>query len=515
MRFAPPEFARGVLDAAPDAMIIIDAAGVVRYANQQLSTLFGYEHSEVVSQPVELLMPERFRERHLLHRQEYRQSGRIRPMGVGLELFGRHKDGREFPVEISLSPIGDDDSRMVAAAIRDVTERKRVEAELIEARALAERARESAVQAREAADRASQAKSRFLATASHDLRQPLQALALLNGALRRVATDPTIGDALAEQDKAINTMSRLIGALLDISKLESGAIRPSIRDFSLATVFRDLQQQFDSIAQSKALALNVDISDESAHSDPALIEQILRNLLSNAIKYTASGSVSLQCLAQDDGALRIEVSDTGIGIAPEQLAHIYDEFYQVAVPGNTSRDGYGLGLSIVQRLVKLLGLELDVRSAPGEGSCFALHVPQGLGTEGLAGSAQERLRLGKRQVLLVETDRSVRDATRLLLRAEGYRVLAAATLAEALQQAQANRRIDLLVTDQHLADGATGPQVISVLRERLGAPVKAVLITGEGAEGVARPPGDPHLRITSKAARAEEFLALLRALLAA
>jgi len=109
----------------------------------------------------------------------------------------------------------------------------------------------------------------------------------------------------------------------------------------------------------------------------------------------------------------------------------------------------------------------------------------------------------------------VRDATRMLLRAEGYRVLAVATLAEALQQAQVNRSIDLLVTDQHLADGATGPQVISVLRERLGAPVKAVLITGEGSEGVARPPGDPHLRITSKAARAEEFLALLRALLAA
>src|ERR1700730_15428799 len=184
MRSTPPELARSALEAAPDAMIIIEGSGSILFANRQVSALFGYEHDEIIGCRIEHVIPERFRTRHVGHRDQYVSSVRVRPMGAGLDLYARRKDGTEFPVEISLSPIQDGDHVLVAAAIRDITDRNRIKTELIvareaagkHAREAADHARESADQARETGDRANQGKSRFLATASHDLRQPLQTL---------------------------------------------------------------------------------------------------------------------------------------------------------------------------------------------------------------------------------------------------------------------------------------------------------------------------------------------------
>jgi PAS domain S-box-containing protein len=526
MKTAPPELARSALDAAPDAMIIIDGSGAIRFLNRQVSSLFGYGHDEIVGQPIELLMPERFRARHVGHREHYRGNVRMRPMGVGLELFGRRKDGTEFPVEISLSPIEHEQGTLVAAAIRDVTDRKRVEAELIRAREAADaereaadRARELAVQAREAADRANQGKSRFLATASHDLRQPLQTLELLNGSLRRLPTSNAVADAVAQQGMAIGAMSRLLNALLDISKLESGAVRPEPTDFAVLAIFEELRREFAASAAQKGLQFKVSAGDEFAHSDPSLIEQILRNLVSNAIKYTQRGLVSLRCAGGGNSMLTLEVLDSGIGIPPAQIDYIYDEFYQVGVPTNSTRDGYGLGLSIVQRIVKLLNLKLEVRSEVGKGSVFSLAVPASSATVHRSSAASTEIRasqhpIGAPRVLLVEDDRSVRDATRLLLSVEGYQVAGVATLGEALAHAARNA-FDLLVTDYHLANGETGTAVISALREALGTQLKAVLITGDTSTAVKDLPRDPFMRITSKPVQADELLTLMRALLAA
>ena len=521
MLSASAELARSALDAAPDAMIIIDRAGVIRFANHQVSSLFGYAHDDIIGQSVERLMPERFRRRHVEHRVDYARALRQRPMGQGLALFGLRRDGSEFPVEISLSPIQDKDRDhvLVAAAIRDVTDRKRVEAELTFARESAERARELANEARESADRANQAKTRFLATASHDLRQPLQTLALLNGTLRRMISHENAEEVLSQQEHAIAAMSRLLNALLDISKLESGAVKPEFSDFKMADLLEALGREFASLAASKGLALRVESSADCAHSDRSLVEQVLKNLISNAIKYTRQGRVLLRSVRQDD-SIRIDVRDTGIGIPAEQIVYIYDEFYQVGVPTNSSRNGYGLGLSIVQRLVKLLNVRVEVASEVGRGSVFSLILPAGR-AQGATSTREPAVAMAavpqarRLRVLLVEDDPGVRDATRMLLAVEGYRVTAVSSKAEALRSVREEGTPDLLITDYHLAEGELGTQVLAALHENTGTDVRAVLVTGDTSALIKQMAGNPHLRIAGKPINAEELLAMLTALLAA
>jgi two-component system, sensor histidine kinase len=497
------ELVRSVLDSAPDAMIIIDASGTVLFANHQTTALFGHSREWVIGQKVEMLLPQRYRERHMGHRTHYASAGRARPMGIGLELFALRADGTEFPVEISLSPIRDGRNLLIAAAIRDVTDRKRVEGELMEARA--------------EADRANMAKSRFLATASHDLRQPLQSLGMLNGTLRRFVSDPEALEALGQQELAIGSMSRLLNALLDISKLESGAVKPDITDFHVAALFDELRSEFASLARSKGLQFVVEASAESVHSDPSLVGQILRNLVANAIKYTPAGTVRLLCRRNDDH-LRIDVSDSGVGIPAEQLDFIYDEFYQVGVGTHRSRDGYGLGLSIVQRLVKLLGLRIDVESTVGVGSTFSLSLP--LGTS-VSATMRARGRTAasapqpgvQQHVLLVEDDPGVRNATRMFLKGEGYRVTATASLNDAVRCASEASDIDIIVSDYHLGTGGTGTDVIASVRKVLNRTTAAVLVTGDTSSAVRELGRDAQLRITSKPINADEMLALIRELL--
>ena len=510
------DFVRSCLDGAPDAIIIVRSSGVVAFANQQASLLFGYAPNEVVGQSVEVLMPEQFRVQHVAHRLSFTSERRARPMGTNLDLLAQRKDGSSFPVEISLSPVQQGTDFLIIAAVRDVTERKRVQSELIAARYAAERARLVADEAREGADRANQAKSRFLATASHDLRQPLQSLALLNGTLRRMVRDAEVLEILSHHESSVEAMSRLLNALLDISKLESGAIKPELTDFAVASLFEQLRAEFTDLAASKRLEFRVEPSTDHVHSDPSLVGQILRNLVSNAIKYTQRGSVRL-CSRARPAAIRIEVLDTGIGISPQYLPYICDEFYQVGVSPNTTRDGYGLGLSIVRRLVKLLELKFDVQSEPAKGSVFALELPAGKprieAPRQCVAPAPVTQQTRPSLVLLVEDDPAVREATRLLLKVEGYRVLTAGSVAEVRETVREHPAIELLITDYHLSDGETGVEVVRVLREILGPDLRAILITGDTSSAVRGLLKDEHLRIASKPIKADELLGIMKALL--
>lgn len=367
------------LEVIPDALALIDGDGIVRFANRHLAVLCGDSTAGLVGSSVEQLISARSQRRYARIRARYSSGGEPPAVRQRLGLYGRRRDGSEFPVEVVACPVRALEQTLLVLTIRDLSASRLARRDLNAARLAAERDRRSAIQA-------SLEKSCFLATASHDLRQPLQALALLNGTLRRTVRNPVASEAVLQQNRAIEAMSQLVNALLDISKLESGAIRPDPRDFAVGALFEEMRTEFTSLAAAKGLELRIETDAPCAHSDPQLVAQILRNLISNAIKYTHEGWVQLRAMPGAADAC-LEVVDTGIGIAAEQLPRIYDEFYQIGAQGSSSDGGYGLGLSIVRRLVKLLDLRLEVRSRMGGGSCFSLHVPSpGAGSPAAASS---------------------------------------------------------------------------------------------------------------------------------
>ncbi|HEY6926779.1 MAG TPA: CHASE3 domain-containing protein [Steroidobacteraceae bacterium] len=367
--------------------------------------------------------------------------------------------------------------------------------------------------ARDEADRANRAKGRFLATASHDLRQPLQALSLLNGTLRRLSADADTSQVALQQEQAITVMSGLLNALLDISKLESGTVRPEIVNCDLQALFEQLRVEFSVTAARKGLRLEVAACNDFALSDRTLLGQILRNLLSNAIRYTREGSVQLRCEPAGE-QFRLSVADTGIGIANTHLRDIFEEFYQVGVPANTVREGHGLGLNIVKRVAQLLNHPLQVESEPGKGSVFSILVPRAqadsrlqVAGEVLPASASSPR---KEHVLIVDDDRAVLDATRLLLKVEGYRVSVAASFDAAIDKVRESNDIDVLVTDFHLGDGRLGTDVARAVTEALGRTVRTVLITGDTSSAMRSIAQDSHIRLASKPIKADELLSVLR-----
>ena len=224
------------------------------------------------------------------------------------------------------------------------------------------------------AERARNAKSRFLETASNEVRQHLQTLSLLNGALRKTVTQAKAQDMFAMQGDALAHLSDLLNSLLEISEFESGEVEPKITEISIQEIFQRLQGEFEVQVQAKGLRLEFNSQSEIALSDSILLTRIFRILVSNAIRYTNQGEVKV-CCRREPAGLRITVQDSGIGIAPDQLARIFDEFYRVDNDPVARNGGLGLGLAIVERSVSLLGIKMEVESKPGRGSSFSLVVP--------------------------------------------------------------------------------------------------------------------------------------------
>ena len=231
-------------------------------------------------------------------------------------------------------------------------------------------------QARVAAEQANRSKTQFFAAASHDLRQPLHAMGLFAAALTQKVRDPEVTGVISSINASVQALEALFNELLDISKIDAGAIKPELTHFALEEVFARLRSEFAAEAAAKGLRLAVGGGPHVVASDPVLLERIIRNLVSNAIRYTPAGEVAVSA-APADGAVRIEVRDTGIGIREEDQPRIFEEFFQLANPGRTSRKGLGLGLSIVQRLCGLLGYAIRLTSEYGKGSVFSFDVPPG------------------------------------------------------------------------------------------------------------------------------------------
>ena len=456
------ELSRQLLDAAPDPSVVVDSDGFVLYVNARVKDVLGYEPEELIGQHMEIMLPERFRAVHPTYRHGYFADPNPRPMGSGLELFALQNNGEEIPVEISLSPVTTPDGPWVFAAMRDVSKQKELERELVDA---------------------SRAKSRFLAAASHDLRQPIQALNLLNRVARAQTNDSAHTSIIDKQQKSLDSMARLLNSLLDISKLEAGIVKPDISDCAVQEIFESLNAEFEEQARDKGLELVIDRCGDVARSDARLLTQILENLVSNAIRYTQTGFVRLRCLHRDL-FIQLEVLDTGLGISPENLDSIFDEFRQVD-QGSRRPEGMGLGLSIVKRTAELLGCSLEVHSTLGEGSAFSVIVPQG-DRASLSRAAVERealpVTVGGR-VLIVDDEPAVVDATSMLLRVEGYDVIAAASVDEAIESLSIGMP-NLLITDFHLRSGATGFDVIRVIRSEAGADIPVILVSGDTSDAI-------------------------------
>ena len=464
---------RTLLDSAPDAMIIVDKRGKIAIVNSQVESMFGYAREELLGGKIEMLLPKSLRSQHKKHRNDYIADPQPRPMGDGQKLVARRKDGGEFPVEISLSPTQTDKGSFVWSVIRDVTERKRMEEEINAARRDAERA--------------NKANSAFLAAASHDLRQPVQALSLLNGALRRTVKDERALEMIESQEHSLTAMTNLLNSLLDISRLDAGAITPELEYFPMQRLIDRLAAEFGRQARHKGLSFSAGGCTSVVRSDPNLLAEILQNLVSNAIRYTDSGDVRLDC-ERTNGSCCLRVSDTGIGIEPDQFDEIFREFHQVSSP-RTTKEGFGLGLAIVRRLADLLGHEINVESTPGHGSAFSVTIPvaddeiRSPGVERREKAASDGSASGL--VVLIEDDVSVTSAWRMLLQAEGYRVATAASAAEAKELIRELVVTPaLLISDFHLLDGSTGVEAVAAIREYFGETIPAFVVSGDTSKVV-------------------------------
>ena len=326
---------------------------------------------------------------------------------------------------------------------------------------------------------ANRAKSSFLAAASHDLRQPLQTLKLLQAALRQHHPSGEARSLVDGIGQSLETMASILSSLLDVNRLESGNLRPSVSEFSLYEIFEPLAGDFFASAQEKGLRLRIVRSEFIIRSDRRMLAEMIRNLLSNAVRYTDRGRILLGCRRAGDN-VRIEVWDNGIGINEHQLPHIFDEYYRGT--DGVERGGFGLGLAIVKRLGEILDHRVEVRSIPGKGTRFFIEVPRGRSGVEVPEAAPVHPHndafLGS--VLAIEDEASVRSALGRLLKKKGVEATIVATAAEALTLVrEQGLRPDVLLCDYNLRGSPDGTETIRHLRAALGRSVPAVVMTGD------------------------------------
>ncbi len=544
---------REFLARVPDATLVVDAAGVIQFASDRVQEVFGHAPSALVGSSIETLVPERFRHGHLQHRADYAVEPKAREMGALRDLYGLHQSGREFAIDISLSPIGQGPDQYVLCAIRDVSarrERRRslqqtvqrleigIASSVAETRQSQENLRlfvdhapaavamfdrqmrylitsqrwlddfglgdrniiglshydvfpelperwkeahrrclagevlgtaedsfvrpdgridwlrwellpwhtvsgaigglmiftediterrqsEQALRrlnedlerrvaertdaleaAKDEAVRATSLKSRFLAAASHDLRQPLQATGMYLAVLQHQASTPDQRELLDKARQPLAAMAEILDTLLDVSKFESGAVRVRLSDFPVRKLLERVALENQAHAEARGLKLICEPCDCIAHSDAALLERVISNFVSNAIRYTERGQITLRCEC-NEARLQISVVDSGIGIPADALDVIFDEYVQLQNSARTRDKGLGLGLSIVKHIANLLGHRLTVQSVVGKGSTFTIDVPSGKQATARATAIEATpaaSRAGHRPVLLLVDD---------------------------------------------------------------------------------------------------------------
>ena len=492
-----------LLESAPDAIFEVDREGRILLANAEAERMFRAKRADLVGQKIESLVPERFRSKHASHRDGYSAHPISRPMGSGLDLYALRKDGVEFAVDINLSPVEAGDPSRVMCVVRDVTSRRRAEEQIaLLNQNLADANRQLELRNREV-ERANQLKSEFLASMSHELRTPLNAIIgfsdLLKEQTREVLSEKQMR-FMGHIGQGARHLLELINDILDLSKIEAGRLELMRENFSVEEALDE------TLASVRKMAADKQINIER-HSPPALtlvadrlrFKEILVNLLSNAVKFTPEGgSISVGAVS-GSGWVTFSVSDTGVGIAPEDHSAIFESFRQAGATTKGVREGTGLGLAITKRLVELHGGRIWVESEPGRGSRFHFGLPQYGALP--PGSLDAPL------ILIVEDDESSQELMANYLESAGYRTVTAGTGFDALRRAREDK--PSAITLDLLIPGKTGWEILHDLKNSAATaaiPVVIVSVTDERKMGLAMGAVDFLIKPVSP----ERLLAVLR-----
>ena len=473
---------RNLLEIAPDPILEVDANGLIVLVNNEAEKLFGWTRAELAGQPIEMLLPQRFRTKHIVHRAHYSDHPKTRPMGTALDLFALRKDGTECAIDINLSPVSVDDGQgRVMCIIRDVSERKRTEEQIgilnqnLERRTEELAAANHQLELRNAeVERANLLKSSFLASVSHELRTPLHAII----GFSELLAEESAGSLNGKQKRFTGHIHQgahhlldLINDILDLSKIEAGHLELRKETFALGAAIVEVLSSIRPLASHKGIKLSDEIQPGlNLFADRVRFKEIIFNLFSNAVKFTKDGGKIAVRSAILPDHVRISVADSGIGIAKDEHHSIFETFRQGASTTKGVREGTGLGLAITERLVEQHGGQIWVESEIGVGSEFFFTIPR-INSSG----GEERASLVPAVVLVVEDDESSRELVVSYLESEGFKSLTAGSGDEGLRVAR-DAKPSVILLDL-LMPGKSGWETLYKLRSNPATAAIPVIIT--------------------------------------
>ena len=464
-----------VVESAPNAILLVNQQGTITLVNAQAERLFGYAREDLLGQPIEALVPSRFRGAHPGHRAAFFADPKTRAMGAGRDLYGLHKDGGEIPIEIGLNPIETEEGPLVLASIVDITARKRAEAILRETQ--------------QAADRANQAKSEFLSRMSHELRTPLNAILGFAQLLEMDPLTPDQRESIARILHGGRHLLNLINEVLDISRIEAGHLRLSLEPVPLQETVREALDLIRPLADLRHITVRSDVGQaEGLHvkADRQRLRQVVLNLLSNAVKYNReSGSVTVTSTLTADGYAQVAVTDTGPGISSEKLARLFMPFDRLGAE-QTGIEGTGLGLSLSKHLVEAMGGRLGVDSVVGQGSTFWVEmtvVPPPTGETALSHPAAPARSSTRHLLLYIEDNLSNLELIQKLLAARPEIKLLSAMQGRLGLDLARHHKPDLILLDLHLPDLGGEAVLLQLKAEPALRAIPVIILSADASQG--------------------------------